>query len=192
MVLGSHNSWSYLPVKQWYFKPFAFIGRCQSVDIKTQYEYYGVRCFDLRIRFDDKGNLIIAHGYAKYKYSYADLMADLTYLDNKADCYVRVIHEARTMKQYNLNSINYFRGFCLRLCSYFTNIKFWCGRNLYDFEIDYNFWTDVSCDENHASVKPPKLIDDWIPWLYAYKHNNDIIKEGTDKDILLIDFVNLK
>ena len=38
---------------------------------------------------------------------------------------------------------------------------------------------------------PPKIIDDWIPVLYAKLKNRKIRKEGTDKDILLIDFVDL-
>ena len=58
MILGSHNSWSYLPVKQWYFTPFAFTARCQSIDIRTQYEKYGVRCFDLRVRFDKNTGIV--------------------------------------------------------------------------------------------------------------------------------------
>jgi len=48
MILGSHNSWSYLPPKKWYMKPFRFTAQCQDWDIKTQYEH-GVRCFDLRL-----------------------------------------------------------------------------------------------------------------------------------------------
>lgn len=30
MILGSHNSWSYLPVRKWWMRPIAFMARCQS------------------------------------------------------------------------------------------------------------------------------------------------------------------
>ena len=32
-------------------RPFSFTCKCQSKDIVTQYEKYGVRCFDLRLRY---------------------------------------------------------------------------------------------------------------------------------------------
>ena len=41
MIIGSHNSWSYLPPKHWWMRPFAFMARCQSCDIQAQYEKYG-------------------------------------------------------------------------------------------------------------------------------------------------------
>ena len=36
----------------------------------------------------------------------------------------------------------------------------------------------------------PRIIDDWYPRIYAKLNNKRNIKLGTDKDILLIDFVN--
>ena len=51
MILGSHNSWSYLPPKHWWMWSFHFMAKCQRVDIREQYEKYGVRCFDLRVRW---------------------------------------------------------------------------------------------------------------------------------------------
>ena len=39
-------------------KPFRFMARCQDVDIKTQYEKYNVRYFDLRINFDTGGFVV--------------------------------------------------------------------------------------------------------------------------------------
>lgn len=191
MILGSHNSWSYLPVKQWYLKPLAFTARCQNVDIKTQYEKYGVRCFDLRVRFTPTDGLIIAHGIIEYKYNYYNLIDDLAYLDSKGDCCIRVLHETRNKKQYTVYSKNSFIDFCDYIKRTFNRIKFWCGRNLYNWEVDYDFEYKPECEENYSSVKAPKLIDDWWPWLYAKRHNKEIIEKGTDKDILLMDFVNL-
>ena len=100
MILGSHNSWSYLPLTKWWMKPFAFMAKCQDYNIKQQYELCGVRCFDLRIKFNKDGNLVIAHGNAIYKYTRLDLEKDLYYLSNKGDCYVRVLHEIRNKKEH--------------------------------------------------------------------------------------------
>ena len=191
MIVGSHNSWSYLSPKKWWMKLIKFTAKCQDVDIFKQYSKYGIRCFDLRVRFTPIDGLIIAHGIIEYKYSYFNLIDDLTYLNSKGDCYLRILHEACNKKQYTEFSKNTFIEFCDYITRTFKNINIWCGRNLYNWEFDYNFGEEPSCEENYSSVKSPKLIDDWWPWLYAKRHNKEIKKSGTDKDILLIDFVNL-
>lgn len=200
-ILGSHNSWSYLPPKHWWLRPFTFMARCQSADIKTQYEKYGVRCFDLRILYDSHGQSYIAHGFMKYKYSYGDLLDDLQWLNDKRDCYIRVLHEARRKSQYTNQSRTLFRSYCLFFVTKYQNIHWWCGRNLYNWEYDYDFtvptnsvggFPEPTCEENYSSVMPPKWLDDWFPWLYAKLNNRKILSKGTDKDILLIDFVNIK
>ena len=187
MIIGSHNSWSCFPVKRWWMKLIAFTARCQSKNIVEQYEL-GVRCFDLRIRFE-KGKPIVAHGIIEYDITEKDLLETLTYLNMKGDTYVRILHEVRTKKQYTNESVDNFVDYVQKLEGRFSNIKFWCGKNLYNWENDYNFWYTPSCEEKYSSVCPPKILDDWWPWLYARLNNKKIIKEGTNKDILLIDFV---
>ena len=65
MIVGSHNSWSYLPSKKWWMAPFKFMAKCQDLNIIEQYEI-GVRCFDLRVRFNKKGEFILGHGFMQY------------------------------------------------------------------------------------------------------------------------------
>lgn len=190
MILGSHNSWSYLPSKKWWMKPFTFIAKCQDKNILTQNLLYNVNCFDLRIRFNKKGKIVIAHGFMEYKYSKEDLIKDLNFLNLKNCVVVRILHEVRTKKQYTKESTSRFINFCIAAQQMFPNIKFWCGRNLYNWNIEYNFSYNPSCEEKYSSVCSPKLIDDWFPRLFAKYNNKKILKEGTDKDILLIDFVN--
>ena len=187
MILGSHNSWSYLPSKKWWMSPFKFTAKCQDVDIYHQYFDYNVRCFDLRVRFNKKGELILAHGSMEYKYSKHYILLDLAFLNSKKDVYIRILHEVRNKKQYSEISKSKFIEFCDEIKNKFPNLKFWCGRNLYNWEIDYKFDIEPSCEEKYSSVCSPKLIDDWYPRLYA-KRNNPKLK--TDKEILLIDFVN--
>ena len=191
MILGSHNSWSYLPVRKWWMKPLAFMARCQCVDIKTQYEQYGVRCFDLRVRFNKYGLSVVAHGIVEYCYTASKIYEDLAWLNEKGDCFVRVIHEVRSLRQYKNRNRKLFRHFCKALEEY-RDIQFWCGRNLYNWETDYDFGIYPSCEEKYASVCPPSILDDWWPWLFAYRHNSNIRRKGTTKDILLIDYVDIK
>lgn len=188
MILGSHNSWSYLPPKKWYMRPFRFIARCQDWDIKTQYEH-GVRCFDLRVRYN-KDVLEVAHGAVVFKINCATLLEDLRWLNSKGDVWVRVLHEVRNKKQSEQSNTEHFKNDCAAFEQLYPNIKFWCGRNLCDWGIDYKFKNDPSCKELYSSVVLPK-IDDVYPRYYAKKHNKENYKNGTDRDILLIDFVNL-
>ena len=191
-ILGAHNAWSFLPVKKWWMKPFSFMAKCQNVDIRSQYLMHGVRCFDLRVCFDKDDNMEIRHGMAVYKYNEEDLFKDLTFLNNRVNtCYIRVLHEVRSKKKYTDHEIEEFQMFCERLEKEFPRLKFWCGRNLVDWSVDYKFRNEPTCDEKYSSVCPPKIIDDWVPVLYAKLKNRKIRKEGTDKDILLIDFVDL-
>ena len=167
-------------------KPFGFMAKCQGVDIRSQYLLHGVRCFDLRVFFDENDNMFIKHGMAVYKYTEEDLFKDLTFLNERTEtCYVRVLHEVRSKKKYTPHEIEEFQVFCEKL-----EKTFWCGRNLVNWDVDYKFKNEPTCEEKYCSVCPPKFIDDWIPVLYAKLKNRKIREEGTDKDILLIDFVN--
>lgn len=171
----------------------AFTARCQSATIIEQYTLHDVRCFDLRLRWDKKGNMILAHGIVEYKYNWLMLIDTLTFLNTRGDCYVRVLHETRNRKQYTTASIALFQTCCQLLQSKFTNIHFWCGRNLYNWEYDYHFESpEPTCTEKYSSVCPPKYLDDWYPWLYAKLNNEKILQQGTKDDIMLIDFVNIK
>ena len=190
MVLGSHNSWSYLTPTKWWMKLIRFAGCCQDVDIKTQYEKYNVRCFDLRVRFDDE-YVYICHGCIAYKYNTFQIGEDLKYINDKKDCYVRVILDIRNEKDLTDEQVSNFIWFCSNLTYGYKNIKFWCGKELATWTTLFTFKEDPSCEENYSSVKPPKY-DEIYPRHYAKKNNKDIIAKGTDKDILLIDFVNIQ
>lgn len=198
MVIGSHNSWSYLRPRKWWMRLIAFAARCQRVDIKTQYLKYGVRCFDLRVRFNDIGGPIIAHGVVEYGDMSKSIWDNMKWIDVKGDCYVRVIHEARTSYQYlgqELQGYNVdrFKLLAKVLEKTYPNTQFWCGRNLYDWKVDYQFeGEEPTCEETYGSVVPgKKWLYGWWPWLYAVTHNKAIKAQGTDKDILLIDYVDV-
>ena len=173
------------------------MARCQRVNIRRQYLDYDVRCFDLRIRFDKDGKLQVAHGYMAYRVTASELDADLQWISQKGDCYVRVLHEVRTARQHSELSTRKFVWWCKEAVTKYPGIEFWCGRNLYDWTFDYNFGIEPICVEKYSSVCKPRLIDDWWPWLYARMHNAEIIREfNREKQwqkgtILLIDYVNI-
>lgn len=187
MILGSHNSWSYLTPKKWWMKLLAFTARCQDLTIREQYEL-GVRCFDLRVRFDKNYKPIIAHGiieYGELPYN------DLEYLNSKTDVLIRLIYEVRTKKQYcDSSRIFCFKHFCKNFEDKYPNLKCWCGRNLYNLDVEYEFKYSPSYKEIYSSVCSPKLIDDWYPRWFAKNNNKNIDENSVQEDILLIDFVN--
>ena len=189
-ILGSHNSWSYMPVRRWWMRPIAFMARCQRVDIRKQYEM-GVRCFDLRIRSGRDGELLVAHGCVTYEIGLFQLDVWLSWLNRKGDVMVRIIHEVRNRKQYTERARVLFADSCDYFVHKYQSIRFWCGRNLYNWQRDYDFINDPTCEEKYASVCSPKWIDDWWPLRFAKLYNHEIRERGTDKDVLLIDFVDI-
>jgi hypothetical protein len=93
-------------------------------------------------------------------------------------------------------NVDNFRWACASFEDGCPHIQFWCGRNLYNWEKDYAMFgeptDDPTCEENYGSVVPgKKWLYGWWPWLYARTHNKAIKARGTDKDILLIDYVDL-
>ena len=180
-----------MPPRKWWLKPFAFIAKCQNKNIFTQLSVYNVKCFDLRARFNKKGEIVISHGFMEYKYSKEELFNDLTLLNNN-ECLLRILHEVRIKKQYTRESTEKFIALCEEIQTKFPKIKLWCGKNLYNWHVDYDFPYKPSCEEKYSSVCKPRYIDDWFPWVYARLNNKKNLKKGTTSDILLIDYVNIR
>ena len=192
MIYGSHNSWSFLKPKHWWLRPFAFTARCQNIDIEKQYLLYDVRCFDLIINFDKKGELYICHGPLRYKYTEDDLIKDLTFLNNRTEqCYIRILYDVRTKNGYTEEEAQLFRDKCKEYEEMFPRLTFWCGRNIVNWTVEYDFSYKPKCIEKYSSVCPPKYLDDWYPWIYAKINNKKIKQMKLDADILLFDFVNI-
>lgn len=193
MILASHNSFTYLKPRKWWMRLLSFMAKCQDVDMLSQYNDYDVRCFDLRIRFDEKsGDVKIAHGIIEYSVSDFTIHNMLRILNGKKDVFVRVLLETRTKKQYTTNQIMLFRNFCDNIVKQYRNITFFGGRNLYNWVEDYKFEHNFSIDNMYASVQKPMLIDDWYPRLYAKLNNKKIFLNEFTNDILMIDFVNYR
>ena len=189
MKLASHNSWSYLKPLKWWMKLLRFTARCQDVDIQTQYSKYGVRCFDLRIKFN-KGKIQVVHNHIVYDITLVELLDSLAWLNKKKNVAVRILLDVRSKKQYTPEQCSLFNDFCKSIEEKYKNIKFWEGRNLYDWKVEYEFSYCPTVKGAYSSVCSPRLIDDWWPRLYAKINNKKVLQEDTDKDYLMIDFVN--
>ncbi len=126
--LGTHNSMTYMKPcgggKMMAMWPFA---KCQSMTYIEQYAF-GVRFFDLRIRFID-GRPCFAHG--EVEFCEVDAYTVLAYLNEKGDCETQ--HEA-------------FRALAKECEEKYTNIEFCGGWTKYpgDHPVIYQFSGNIS------------------------------------------------
>lgn len=185
--LGSHNSWSFNKVKKLWMNVIIWAAKCQDKTIQEQYNA-GARCFDLRVRFAKDGSIIVAHGPVQYSITEEQLFDDLTFLDQKKDCCVRVLHEIRNKCKQTQIELERFKKFCSNLTK-FSNIYFFCGRNLFDWNIDYEFPTkELTTEDWYGSVKSKWYGKIW-PWLWIKLNPCPYSIYTCNKDVLLLDFV---
>lgn len=150
MILGSHNSITYLPPKRW--KIFNFMAKCQESSIQEQYEQYNVRLFDIRIHFN-KLEPEIKHGLITYDGSLQDI---LEYLNSRHDkVYVRVILETC---RHNESQELLFINECKLMEKLYPNIYFFGGNRKYDWFQLYNFHNpDLNIVQKVSSMTKIKL-----------------------------------
>ena len=184
--LASHDTMTYLKPTQWYLYPFQFMAKCQSKTIEEQYDKYGIRYFDLRVKFDE-GNMVFAHGLITYK---GNVWKVLEYLNSQEEeVWVRLLLEAT--KEDEIQD-KFFIAFCQNVEEKYKNIKFHNGRRKYDWKQIYKFKFDEPSLDQKVSSMTWKIWDDWFPYLYARLMNKKNIAKGTDKDFLALDFVHIQ
>ena len=205
MNIGTHNSLTYLTPKKWWQKLIKFTAKCQEVDYEKQYEL-GARVFDIRLWYDDDLKMEIRHGRIAYKIGYTILFRMLDFLEEKGDCYVRIICEEDSFAKNDPIVIDKEKCFiddCRYIESLYNNIKFFGGNRKYDWKVLYNFENkDIpNLIDRYSSTtslfKSDKkwlaVLDDLYPKLYAKLKNKQLIKEHNDKEgYLFIDFINIR
>jgi len=137
---------------------------------------------------------VICHGIIKYKYSFANILHDLSWLCMKNNVTIRVALELRGIPKEDWSrQKSIFKDFYAKtLKSTFPQLDFVLGRSLPDWEklIDIS---DGDIIEKYSSVSNPKYIDDWFPYLYAKLNNRkNMYHLQNYNKILLIDFVNIR
>lgn len=183
MILGSHNSMSYLPPLKWWMRPFHFIVKCQDKDIHEQYKC-GVRIFDIRIAYEYTVPCF-AHGIIKFKRVGVGVWRTLSIINEFTDCTVRIVLESNKEKDIKL-----FKRDVENYIKTFENIKFIEGTRKSTWEklIDIPAYTGLQL----VSSMTGTIFDDWFPRLYAkFNNKKNIAKyKDTDKEVL-IDFVGV-
>ena len=192
-MIGSHNTFSYLPIKnRWmlFLKPWY---KCQDKDIIQQINN-GARFFDIRVKFDKRGFLNIVHNKIVFdinELQFWRLMIDVKNLAEElnATLYFRIILDIRKEpkdKEHQLKSFNsfieQFKKFDRRICLDHS-ITYW------NWEYKYYYSIQFGIIEDHASVKAK-----WYEYIlgtryYATKVGYKYINEKSINNIYLIDFI---
>lgn len=203
MNIGSHNSLSYMKPMKWWMRPFHFMARCQDVDYIKQYNL-GVRVFDLRVSFGKDGYIQIRHGAMEFDVSGQYLNDFFAFLNDKGNCYVRVILEFnKEPKDIEYQEFR-FKYICKKFEYFYPGIKFFGGNRKYDWKVIYEFNNkDIpTLVDRYSSTtslfksdsKFLRIIDDLYPKLYAKLRNKKNFKEfdKDSNDYLFVDFVEIR
>lgn len=184
--LGTHNSLSYL-VPQWWLRLFNFIGKCQNLTIKEQFDF-GVRYFDIRVKYNKNNVAKSGHGLLNYNILIDDVLnlLNIYAYNNKCKVIVRLFLEnnkCNPRKHDNLfiKDIKYW-------INTYTNINFVEGGCRYD----YKRFIEKDCDINvcYAEYWKMKFCIPF-PKLWAKRNNKDK-KENLDKyKYNVFDFIEL-
>lgn len=189
MIIGSHNTMSYMKPKKWWMRLFRFMAKCQDKTIQEQYEF-GARLFDIRLVFDKDGNVGFAHGLIDFE---GDLDNILSYLDSCRDkIYVRILNERN--KNFDL-----FKKKCMQIQLKYRHIIFYGGQNKKDWKQLFCFDnTCGTCIDKYSSMNNDTNIgtgwhlDDLWPRIYAICFNKYWRKKYQNKNIYLMqDFVGV-
>lgn len=175
IVYGSHNTMTYLPIRNWWLFPGLLIARCQNHNIEEQFKN-GARVFDLRIYFDTKSmRWEFAHGLINFKSkkSVTEIIRNIEQLKKTTqdDVYVRLILEKWT----SILECHNFSSKCMfyeRIC---PELKFIGGNRKGDWKKFYTFKTDVPDNLNNQWVSSMAEDARWyekaFPFLYARRMN---------------------
>lgn len=186
---ASHNTMTYLPVKQWWLKPFGFMAKCQSETILEQYVVYDIRHFDFRVSFDKKKKPIFKHGIFKYKGDVYNVLNWVDYIVPNAIVRINLEEERQLC---SIEKTNLFYEFCKEIEQKYQNIIFYGGTYKRGGKI-YDFKNNVKCKELYASVtKKYGIFDDIFPWIYAFFNNQkDRNKDYEGYEYLMQDFIQI-
>lgn len=186
--LGTHNSMSYLKPLKWWHKPFHFLSRCQRVSIQEQYEKYNARYFDLRVR-EHEGLWHFAHGATLFKGETLDSV--LAYLNGKCDVVVRIVLEERKR---DLKIEETFRAYCKGAMYKYSNVGYIGCYTKADWseQLAGDVLTNPISIYEAVSSTTGNILDDWCPYFYAKRYNKDNYAQGTAKDFLVLDFIDIK
>lgn len=198
MILGSHNTMSYLKPRKWWMYLVKFAAKCQKLTIEEQYNK-GARFFDFRIAILNN-TPIFSHGLIEYKGNPEDVFK---FLNTKTDVYCRITLE----KGDDLETFKYYVSEWMKK---YPNTKvvqiskkgYWADimqpNSEFPAELVHKYASANTWNEKWQKYKgllryktwSGCLLDDLWPWIYAKFHNKKNIKQYKESDVILfIDFI---
>jgi hypothetical protein len=190
MIIGTHNTMSYLKPTNWWMRPFNIFAKCQNYTLEDQIAA-GVQCFDIRIWFDNE-NLTwrFAHGAINYGDKSSALDKILTLISNKVkNPHVRVTLEKRYSE---LNKI-LFKNMCQFMEEQYRNINFFGGHYKKTWEQLYTFKNNSELEDKlvqyvGSMADDAKWYEKFIPVLYAKRKNKENKFKMNGTKINIFDF----
>ena len=196
MVLGSHNTMSYLPPTKWWQYILRPVYRCQIKTLKQQIES-GVTYFDLRIRESKSNTWVFAHGCVTLKDS--SLLQALNIINSRVNkATVRLIYEGKP----NDVISSTFKTACRNIEQTYSNIQFVGGFAKQGWQRLYKFKGDDDSEPLQwvGSMQPMRTKGWWkhpwryygslLPCLWAAMNNYKLYADPiADDKVVLLDFV---
>lgn len=183
MIIGTHNSMTYLRPKQWWGYLFIPFWRCQNKTIREQWDA-GVRCFDLRITFDEFGIPMFAHGIVKLKGGVCSLINDILAMarEHNTEVYIRLVCEDKSADELMAKRFKEFCGlFTIWQCTPFEGRRKGDWKLLYDFKYKPRLVQHVGSMATDA-----RWYEKFMPQKYAKRMNEH---NQPEEDITLYDFI---
>ena len=196
-LLCSHNTFTYLKPRKWYHYICIPFARCQNKNINKQIEE-GIQIFDIRVRFDKNGNVIVCHGLFEVKLevpikqsngsyklmSKIDSNEFINYLLSIADSkdkeiYFRLVLEISKKDRYQELMFQYFCEIFFERIKTNYRINLLCCVRKFDWKCLFDT-TKIShlVEFQHISSYPaykesikPRFYERICPWLYAKRTN---------------------
>lgn len=187
MKTASHNTMTYLPVSKWWMRFLQPVAKCQSKSVIKQIEKHGVSYLDLRVTFKN-GYWQFAHGAVIYK---GDAFTFLKILNALTGVKLTIRMILEDYRQCSIFEEHIFKVFCWEIQKKYKNLIFVGGRRKSDWKQLYNFGTIEPTIDNQYSSMAAKRFKGWFPFGYALFNNARSRKNGTEKDFLMLDFVNI-
>lgn len=192
-MIGSHNTFSYLPIKNRWRKIFKPWYKCQDKDIIQQIDN-GARFFDIRVKFDKKGLLNIVHNKVVFdinEIQFWRLMVDVKNLAKELNTklYFRVILDIRKEPKDKKHQLKFFKSFIYQFNKFDERICLDHSIIYWNWDYTYYYNNQFNIIEDHASVKAK-----WYEYIlgtkyYATKVGYKYINEHSSKNIYLLDFI---
>lgn len=181
MILGSNNSWSFLRPNKWYHRLLRWYYRRQDYDIQTQYNRFGARCFELKLRADKTGSFILTNGYCSFDINIGEVYKDIGFLNDKGDAILLIKVDIPLI--YHLKRCKASNNILLEMVTFI-------GNTFPSIKVFVDDYMPMKYERKCASTAKPKWLKSIYPKLWAKNNNEKVIKSCAEADILSVDFVN--